>query len=61
MIVSSILAATGAGMLSTFTPASGHAMWIGYQCLTGIGIGLGMQQVSFLPYFYYHQLVLINQ
>ncbi|KAE9381430.1 putative HC-toxin efflux carrier [Stipitochalara longipes BDJ] len=44
MIVSSILAATGAGMLSTFTPESGHAMWIGYQCLTGIGIGLGMQQ-----------------
>jgi hypothetical protein len=21
-------------------------MWIGYQCLTGIGIGLGMQQVN---------------
>ena len=49
MIVSSILAATGAGMLSTFTPESGHAMWIGYQCLTGIGIGLGMQQVSCFP------------
>ncbi|PMD24864.1 putative HC-toxin efflux carrier [Hyaloscypha hepaticicola] len=44
MIVSSVIAAIGAGMLSTFTPASGHAMWIGYQCLTGIGIGLGMQQ-----------------
>lgn len=46
MIVSSVIAAIGAGMLSTFTPGSGHAMWIGYQCLTGIGIGLGMQQVS---------------
>jgi EmrB/QacA subfamily drug resistance transporter len=44
MIVSSILAATGAGMLSTFKPDSGHALWIGYQCLTGVGIGLGMQQ-----------------
>jgi len=44
MIASSVIAAIGAGMLSTFTPASGHAMWIGYQCLTGIGIGLGMQQ-----------------
>jgi len=44
MIVSSILAATGAGMLSTFTPESNHSLWIGYQCLTGIGIGLGMQQ-----------------
>lgn len=46
MIVSSILAATGAGMLSTFTPESNHSLWIGYQCLTGIGIGLGMQQVG---------------
>lgn len=49
MIVSSILAAVGTGMLSTFTPESGHAMWIGYQCLAGIGIGLGMQQVSPFP------------
>jgi len=46
MIASSILAATGAGMLSTFTPESNHSLWIGYQCLTGIGIGLGMQQVG---------------
>ncbi|KAE8445029.1 hypothetical protein EG329_014035 [Mollisiaceae sp. DMI_Dod_QoI] len=44
MIVSSILAAIGAGLLSTLTPASDHSRWIGYQALVGIGIGLGMQQ-----------------
>ena len=44
MIVSSVLAAIGAGLLTTLTPESGHAKWIGYQALTGIGIGLGMQQ-----------------
>lgn len=44
MIVSSIFAAIGAGLLSTLTPESGHQMWIGYQAIMGIGIGLGMQQ-----------------
>ena len=44
MIVSSILSAIGCGLLSTLEPDSGHPKWIGYQALTGIGIGLGMQQ-----------------
>lgn len=44
MIASSIITAVGAGLLTTLKPDSGHAKWIGYQALTGIGIGLGMQQ-----------------
>jgi len=44
MIVSSVFAAIGSGLLSTLKPDSYHGMWIGYQALTGIGIGLGMQQ-----------------
>jgi hypothetical protein len=44
MIASSIIMAIGAGLLTTLEPSSGHAKWIGYQALTGIGIGLGMQQ-----------------
>jgi hypothetical protein len=34
----------GAGLLSTLKPDSGHAAWIGYQALVGIGIGAGFQQ-----------------
>ena len=44
MLASSIIMAIGAGLLTTLKPDSGHAKWIGYQALTGIGIGLGMQQ-----------------
>lgn len=44
MIASSVLAAIGAGLLSTLAPDSDHQKWIGYQALIGIGIGLGMQQ-----------------
>lgn len=44
VIASSVLMTIGAGMLSTFTPTSGSAEWIGYQVLYGAGIGLGMQQ-----------------
>jgi hypothetical protein len=31
MIVSSVFAATGVGLLSTLKPDSYHGMWIGYQ------------------------------
>ncbi|KAL3475416.1 major facilitator superfamily domain-containing protein [Aspergillus californicus] len=41
MYVSPILAAIGAGLLSTLTPTSGHAEWIGYQALFGLGVGTG--------------------
>ncbi|KAL2850194.1 major facilitator superfamily domain-containing protein [Aspergillus pseudoustus] len=44
MIISSILMTVGAGLLNTFTVATGHAKWIAYQVLFGIGLGLGMQQ-----------------
>ncbi|THZ73324.1 MFS transporter [Aureobasidium pullulans] len=45
MIASSILMAIGAGLLTTFKVDTGHAEWIGYQALFGIGVGLGMQQI----------------
>ncbi len=44
MILSSVLMATGAGLLSTFKLETGHAMWIGYQIIYGFGVGAGMQQ-----------------
>ena len=44
MIFSSIIITIGAGLLSTLDTESGHAKWIGYQALFGIGLGLGMQQ-----------------
>lgn len=44
MILSSLLMATGAGLLSTFRVGTGHAMWIGYQAIYGLGVGAGMQQ-----------------
>jgi hypothetical protein len=34
----------GAGLTTTFTPATGHAKWIGYQVLFGVGLGFGAQQ-----------------
>ncbi|KFY12503.1 hypothetical protein V491_06771 [Pseudogymnoascus sp. VKM F-3775] len=37
------LSAIGSGLLSTFTPSSGAAQWIGYQVIIGIGRGLLMQ------------------
>jgi predicted MFS family arabinose efflux permease len=43
-ILSSIIMATGSGLLTTFNLATGHAKWIGYQVLLGIGIGFGAQQ-----------------
>jgi EmrB/QacA subfamily drug resistance transporter len=44
MILSSILTAIGAGLISTFTPHTAHSAWIGYQALFGLGLGLGLQQ-----------------
>ncbi len=44
MILSSILMAVGVGLISTFTPSTGHAHWIGFQVLYGLGVGFGMQQ-----------------
>ena len=44
MILCVIMAPIGAGLLSTLQPDSGHAKWIGYQVLFGIGLGSGFQQ-----------------
>ncbi|KAG8525408.1 uncharacterized protein KY384_009052 [Bacidia gigantensis] len=44
MIIASILMAIGAGLLSTWTPNTGAAGWIGYQIVFGFGVGFGMQQ-----------------
>lgn len=44
MIASSALASVGAGMLCLLEVDSKSGVWIGYQILYGIGIGLGMQQ-----------------
>ncbi|KAJ7075565.1 major facilitator superfamily domain-containing protein [Mycena belliarum] len=44
MILSSVLMAVGAGLITTFTPATGSARWIGFQVVYGFGVGFGMQQ-----------------
>ncbi|KAJ7499709.1 DHA14-like major facilitator, partial [Mycena latifolia] len=44
MILSSILMAVGAGLISTFSISTGHAHWIGFQVIYGLGVGFGMQQ-----------------
>jgi len=44
ILVSSILMAIGAGLLSTFETDSNSPRWIGYQFLFGAGVGFGMQQ-----------------
>ena len=46
MILNSILMSIGAGLITTWTPSTGHSKWIGYQALYGFGLGLGMQQAS---------------
>ena len=44
MYIGPIVASIGAGLLSTLQVDSGHAKWIGYQALYGIGLGFGMSQ-----------------
>jgi hypothetical protein len=44
MILSSIIAPIGEGLLTTFTVNTSFSEWFGYQALAGIGVGLGMQQ-----------------
>jgi MFS family permease len=41
--LSTVLMTIGAGLMSTFTPNTGHAKWIGYQILYGFGLGCGTQ------------------
>ncbi|KAJ6579575.1 major facilitator superfamily domain-containing protein [Mycena vulgaris] len=44
MILSSVLMAVGAGLIATFGVSTGHAHWIGFQVIYGLGVGFGMQQ-----------------
>jgi MFS family permease len=44
MIACSALMAVGAGLLTTFTSASGEGIWIGYQFIWGFGAGLGRRR-----------------
>lgn len=44
ILLSSVLMAIGAGMLSTFETDTNSPRWIGYQFLFGAGVGFGMQQ-----------------
>ncbi|KAL2831869.1 major facilitator superfamily domain-containing protein [Aspergillus pseudoustus] len=44
MMIAPILASIGAGLLTTLTPSSSQASYLGYQALYGIGCGLGMTQ-----------------
>jgi hypothetical protein len=43
LLFSSVVSSVGVGLLTTFHVDSGHAAWIGYQVLYGMGIGAGMQ------------------
>lgn len=46
MLVAPVMAAAGSGMLSTLTPGSGRAEWMGYQILYGFGVGAGAQAAN---------------
>ncbi|KAK5275670.1 hypothetical protein LTR16_012249, partial [Cryomyces antarcticus] len=43
MIAGPVIATIAAGMIYTFEIGSSSAVWIGYQALAGIGIGLCFQ------------------
>ena len=46
MIASSVIGAVGAGLLTTLTVDASTGMWIGFQVVYGVGLGLGMQQAN---------------
>lgn len=46
MIANGVIMSIGAGLITTFTPFTGHSKWIGYQAIFGFGLGLGMQQAN---------------
>ncbi|OCK74400.1 putative aflatoxin efflux pump [Lepidopterella palustris CBS 459.81] len=49
LLLSPVLCATSAGLLSTLTPSSDHSKWIGYQVLYGFGLGCGFQTSTLAP------------
>ncbi|KID73838.1 MFS thioclapurine efflux transporter tcpA [Metarhizium brunneum] len=44
MLLCTLLASVGAGLISTFDVDTPQPKWIGYQALLGFGIGFGLQQ-----------------
>ncbi|MCJ1476436.1 hypothetical protein MMC13_005102 [Lambiella insularis] len=46
LIACSVIMSVGAGLLTTFNIATPERLWIGYQALFGLGIGLGQQQAG---------------
>lgn len=46
MFASTALMSIGAGLITTWRIETGHAKWIGYQVIFGLGLGYGMQQAS---------------
>ncbi|CAI6301863.1 unnamed protein product [Periconia digitata] len=48
MIFSAIFSSVGAGLITTWPVNVGSSMWIGYQVISGLGAGLGMQQPNLL-------------
>ncbi|KAJ3578728.1 hypothetical protein NPX13_g1839 [Xylaria arbuscula] len=48
LIVSSVLSAVGAGLLSTLKVDSNTGHWIGYQLVMAVGVGIGSQNVNLI-------------
>ena len=46
MIANGVIMSIGAGLITTFTPFTGHSEWIGYQVIFGFGLGLGTKPCS---------------
>ncbi|EFQ36588.1 major facilitator superfamily transporter [Colletotrichum graminicola] len=44
MLLSSVFMSIGYGLITTFSPETPSVMWIGYQIIAGVGVGVGMQQ-----------------
>ncbi|KAJ6519353.1 putative efflux pump antibiotic resistance protein [Mycena sanguinolenta] len=43
ILLSTVFMSVGGGLLTTFKTNTGHAHWIGYQVIYGLGVGFGMQ------------------
>lgn len=48
LLSAAVLCAVGSGLLSTLTPTTSKAKWIGYQIIAGSGRGMGAQMVTHL-------------
>ena len=46
MYATAVMLPIATGLITTFTPTTGHAKWIGTQVFFGFALGLGMQQAN---------------